>query len=72
MSIPRRVNGTAEHFFKNGLVLPSSPNITKDELRIVLGIIESHCNESSRGYLNQLPEALPLIGSRVASNHASG
>lgn len=72
MSIPRCVNGTAEHFFKNGLVLPSSPNITKDELRAVLGIIESHCNESSRGYLDQLPGALPLTGSRVASNHASG
>lgn len=36
----RKVNGTAEYFFNNGLVLPSSQNLSDDEVEVVLRSVE--------------------------------
>lgn len=38
---PRRINGTSEAFFNQGLTLPSGSTLTRDQLQTVLGEIES-------------------------------
>lgn len=59
-NVPRRVNGTAEHFFNHGLVLPSGQNTTAGDLAAVLDVIQGHYEESSLGHSPQVPKALPL------------
>lgn len=41
-TFPRLVNGTSERFFRQGIVLPSSPNLSDDQLGMILDRIRSH------------------------------
>jgi dTDP-4-amino-4,6-dideoxygalactose transaminase len=43
-AFPRLVNGTSERFFRQGIVLPSSPNLSEDQLGMVLDRIRSFTN----------------------------
>ena len=44
-SFPRLVNGTSERFFRQGIVLPSSPNLSDDQLGMVLDRIRTFANQ---------------------------
>lgn len=44
-SFPRLVNGTSERFFRQGIVLPSSPNLSEDQLGMVLDRIRRFANQ---------------------------
>ena len=41
-SFPRLVNGMSERFFNQGIVLPSSPNLSAEQLSIVFDRIRAH------------------------------
>jgi len=45
---PRLVNGTSERFYRDGIVLPSSPNLSENELRMILGSIDKYAAAAGR------------------------